>query len=179
MKKEFYYLEYNQKYNFHMIKHCSVNAKLDIKTTRSIQKELNHNLDEENKLTIPQILEKVNKLDANIIFHILTKSIINKTKTNEHEIMRQFDFSMAFEYVIDILVDSMPFKSENGNEPLFEDELELEDDIDWDFDYMSYLWNVTMKRNDDYRELTPKEFFKQLELFEKMNGGKNEKVEEL
>ncbi|MGL5507205.1 MAG: hypothetical protein ACRDB0_04800 [Paraclostridium sp.] len=144
-----------------------VKAKLDIKTMQSIKSELD--------MTVPNILESIKDFDVNVIFKILAKSIQNIEYMAESEILTIFNFKDALEFIMELLSNSMP-KGEDKAESIFEDEEEMEEGLDWDFDYMFHLWTNVLKRSDNMWDLTPRTYFKQLKLVEEMNNKNNNEV---
>lgn len=172
LQKNIYYLSYDIKTNLEVIKMKRVCAKLDLKTLQKIQIELNESVKEaEERFTIPKIIDAVKTFDTKVIAKILIKTIQNVTTLTEYEILEIFDFYKALEFVLELLEKSMP-TGEVKKASKFEDE-EIDDDIDWDFDYMFHLWSNVMQRADDPWRLTPQTYFKQLKYFEEMNSKKS------
>lgn len=150
---------------------------IKLKTIAKLQADL---LEEERPLTIPEILTSLGELDTQIISYILTYSIMEGSQQDISTIMEFFEFGDALEFCLRLLNKTMPGKKKS--ESMFDDEEEFELEYkkteDWDFDYMNYLWNSVMNRNDDFWELTPKQFFKQLEIQEKINNAQNNEIVE-
>ena len=66
-------------------------------------------------------------------------------------------------------------KTKSKEESIFEDD--YYDDKDWEFDYMEYIWNSIIGRNDNFWNITPKNYFEQVEIYKKFNNIKTEEVE--
>ncbi|WP_286315885.1 hypothetical protein [Romboutsia ilealis] len=80
-----------------------------------------------------------------------------------------------FEYINKLLEKCMPSidKTKEIGDLFEEEDIEKKD---WDFDYMEYLWYSILKRTDDFYKITPKTFFKQMDIWKKMNNVKEENV---
>lgn len=78
-------------------------------------------------------------------------------------------FTKVFEYISELIEKCMP-KSED-----IEDEYEKPSwwsPKDWDFDDMEYMWYSMLKRTDDFYKITPKNFFKQMDIYKEVNTPK-------
>lgn len=149
---------------------------LKLKTIYRVQDSL---LDAEIKLTIPQIIEKVAELDSSVILTLLTEIIGEGSKQDITTILSFFEFEHALNFVMKVFRKTMP-QGKEAKQSMFADEEEYEEDnnVDWDFDYMLYLWKSGLNRTDDMWNMTPKQFFKQLELHEENIQNENKEIVE-
>lgn len=69
--------------------------------------------------------------------------------------------------------------NESNDDSIFDDDLDFDTkpNGDWDFPFMEYTWSTVLKRSDDFYRSTPKNFFNQIEIHNKLNGVKPQKVE--
>lgn len=76
-------------------------------------------------------------------------------------------FQNRFEYINKLIKKCMP----KGVESEFDDEdVYISKNDGWDFSHMEYLWYSVLKRSDDFYRATPKNFFDQMEQFNKAHS---------
>lgn len=158
---------------------------MDMYVLRKIQENL---LNEGEKTTIPNIFIKISKFDMLYIssFVLNTLSRINEVETQkfleiylkdiEDDLEVLDRFNSIFAYINDIIEKCLP-KAKKSEESIFEDDYLLYEDKDWELDYMEYIWNSVIGRNDDFWSITPKNYFEQLNIYKKFNNIKDEEVE--
>lgn len=172
VRKTFQYLDENE-----TEKEIEFKGTIKLKTIAKIQSDLK---DSGREITVPEIINGLGELDIQIISLILTTAIQEGSNQDIAIIMQFFEFNEALDFTLKLLTKTMPGKQQN--ESMFSDEEEFELEYnkqqDWDFDYMMFLWHGAMNRNDDFWELTPKQFFKQLEIQEKVNNTQNNEIVE-
>ena len=152
---------------------------LDFYVLKTTQDDLKKN---EVNLTIPELCKKAFEGDALVISTLLINSIIRKTDVTPQEIMqlREADtkndkkkigecFIKIFDYLKELFEACFPteeFKPcvDDDDEALFEDE--FEDEKDYDFATMEYMWITYLHRN-DFWETTPKKYIEQIQIFSK------------
>lgn len=165
---------------------CTFTGILDFYTLKMTQNSL---LKFEKKLTIPQIIESISKFDMSVLVSLIYHSINRITPLNEDEFVNKVmtdctdeelleRYSKFFDYISELFRVCLPKNEESEDE--FEDIPDnfTDEDKDWDFSYMEYLWMSALKR-DHFWETTPKNFFEQIEIHRKLNAPKQEDVEEL
>lgn len=178
IEKTIYYIEYDEATEEGIEKSFSYKAKLDMKCIKLIQRQLKENgID----VKIHEIFKEISNLNMEVAAIIVIQSIKRCSDVTEEEIMKVMEFQYAIELINKLIEVSMPLKYDsstlNSDSEFEDDEDELED-RDWDFDYMTYLWYSVLKRSDDFYNITPKYYFKQIELHKKFNGN-NENEEKI
>lgn len=159
---------------------------LDMYVLKDIQEDL-------SKLdiytTIPNIFTKLSKLDMTYISSLVLKSISRIDESLEKEFLEIYlreredeleninMFNSIFIYINDLMDKCIPKSNSKEKESIFEDEYLLYEDIDWELDYMEYVWNSVIGRNDNFWNITPKNYFEQIEIYKKFNNIKTEEVE--
>lgn len=112
------------------------------------------------------------------VVSILLHSILRKENIDEKVIESKFINSTSdvnlyidvFKYINILLDKCMPSSNKNkAIDYLFEEE-DVTSEKDWDFDYIEYLWYSVLKRTDDFYSITPKTFFKQMDIWKEMNN---------
>ncbi|MDB8553916.1 hypothetical protein [Turicibacter sanguinis] len=159
---------------------------LDFHTLKTIQ---NYLVKINKEMTIPQIVESISKFDISVLVILIYHSINRITSLNEDEFMNEVmtdstdeelleRYSKFFDYISELFRVCLPKIKESDDE--FEDipDSFADEDKDWDFSYMEYVWMSGLKR-DHFWETTPKNFFEQIEIHRKLNTPKQEDVEEL
>ncbi|SCI46062.1 Uncharacterised protein [uncultured Clostridium sp.] len=159
---------------------------MDMYVLKKVQEDL---LKNGEITTIPNIFLKISKFDMLYIssFVLNTLSRINEEDSKKFlEIYLEYDedelkvlnrFNSIFTYINDIMAKCLPKNQNNKEESIFEDDYLLYEDKDWELDYMEYIWNSIICRNDSFWCITPKNYFEQLEIYKKFNNIKDEKVE--
>lgn len=174
LNKTIHYVEYDNSLKMHIIKSFNYKAKLDMKCIKLIQQEL---LNKGNNLKVHEIFNEIAELNTEVMSVVVLQSIKNCTRTTDYEVMKVMEFKYALDLINKLIEVSMPLKDISTEESEFEDDEDISIE-DWDFDYMTYLWYSVIKRNDDFYNITPKYYFKQVELHRKFTGPKeDEKVE--
>lgn len=151
---------------------------LDFYVLKTVQDSLKKNGQD---LTIPEICKKTFEGDALVISTILINSVIRKTDVTPTELLklRETDankneenisdsFVKIFDYLKDLFEECFPTESlsisEDDEESLFEDE--FEDEKDYDFALMEYMWTTYLQRT-DFWKITPKKYMEQIKIFSK------------
>lgn len=77
-------------------------------------------------------------------------------------------FQDRFDYINKLIKKCMP----KGEESEFDDseDIYISKKDGWDFANMEYLWYTILKRSDDFYKSTPKNFFLQMEQFNKAHS---------
>ena len=148
---------------------------MDMYVLRKIQENL---LNEGEKTTIPNIFIKISKFDMLYIFSFVlnTLSRINEVETQKFLEIYLKDIEDDLE-VLDRFNSIFAYINDKSEESIFEDDYLLYEDKDWELDYMEYIWNSVIGRNDDFWSITPKNYFEQLNIYKKFNNIKDEEVE--
>lgn len=145
-------------------------------------------LNEFNKeVTVKEIIEGISNFDMTLFTVFILETINSTNQHNKEEVLDAFSsdsnlvdkFNNAYSYIYDLINKCLPLNKEREeNESEFEDE-EDESSFEWEFDYMEYLWNTVLKRN-DFWNTTPKNFFSQMDIHYKLHGEKKDSnVEEI
>lgn len=151
---------------------------LDFYVLKTTQDDLKKN---EVNLTIPELCKKAFEGDALVISTLLINSIMRKTDVTPQEIMqlREADtnrdekkigecFIKIFDYLKELFEVCFPTEEYqpfvDDDDALFEDE--FEDEKDYDFATMEYMWITYLHRN-DFWETTPKKYIEQIQIFSK------------
>lgn len=154
-----------------------------LKMTQSYLMKMN------KKMTIPQIIESISKFDMCVLVSLVYHSIYRIAELSEDDFMKKVmidcsdeelleRYSSFFAYLSELFGTCLPKSEESDDE--FEDipDSFTDDDKDWDFSYMEYIWMSVLKR-DNFWGTTPRNFFEQIEIHRSLNGAKQEDVEEL
>lgn len=159
---------------------------LDFKTLKDTQKEYKNITDID--ISISDIFKLLENMDMTIISILLIKSITRISNIKEEILVNAFSssktegeiitkFENYFTYINELMKACMP-KEKNNSESEFEEIPDFSEKTeDWDFSFMEYLWTTTLKRN-DFWDITPKNFFEQVDIHRKINSVENEKIEE-
>ena len=156
------------------------NSTFNFYTIKKVQEELKNQELEHKVYHIFKYLgsEKyIGKKEFNITLTAILLYSISSLGYEENEISENFlkekDINIyivkILEFINDLIDKCMPKSDE-------EDEYEKPDwwsPKDWDFDEMEYMWYTILKRSDDFYKITPKDFFKQMEIYEKINSNKS------
>lgn len=166
VKNSIYYVEYDSNLDMHVIKNFNYKAILDMKCLQLIQQDLK---DKQIELKIHEIFTSISELNVDVIATVIIQAIKRCTDKTEYQIMKIMDFNEALNLVNKLMETCMPMnlKSEEFSNDEFEDD--EEDHEDWNFDYMNYIWYSVLKRNDDFESITPKFYFKQIEIHKSFN----------
>lgn len=159
---------------------------LDFYTLKMIQSHLKKM---DKQMTIPQIIESISKFDMSVLVSLIYYSIHRITSLDEDEFMHKVmtdctdeelleRYSKFFDYISELFRLCLPKNEETEDE--FEDipDSFADEDKDWDFSHMEYVWMSGLKR-DHFWETTPQNFFEQIEIHRKLNTPKQEDIEEL
>lgn len=159
---------------------------LTFATIKEIQEVLE--TDFEKKLTVTQIFEALEKKDLIVISTFILATLKELNKEKENEIVRDFaedgqdsleelenKFKKMITYVNDIFKKCMPLNSKKEvNKRQF---VSLnEESGDWEYDNLEFLWNSILKRNNNFLDITPKNFFEQVNAYKKANKIQDEEV---
>ena len=155
---------------------------MDIYSLKKIQEDL---LNEGEQTSITNIFIKISEFNMLYIssFVLNTLARIDKSQSNKFLEIYLKDtgdlealnrFNSIFTYINDVMMKCLP-KTKSKEESIFEDD--YYDDKDWEFDYMEYIWNSIIGRNDNFWNITPKNYFEQVEIYKKFNNIKTEEVE--
>lgn len=145
-------------------------------------------LNEFNKeITLKELIEGLSEFDMTFFTVFILETINSSNQYSKEEVLESFTndsnlikkFNNAYSYIYDLLNKCLPSnKAIEKYESEFEDE-EEEVNSAWDFDYMEYLWSTVLKRN-DFWNTTPRNFFSQLDIHQKLYSSKKESnVEEI
>lgn len=168
------------------LKNKKFKGTLDIETLKMIQDDL---LKLDIKTTIPNIFVKISQLDMTYISSFVLKSLVKVDETVEKEFLDiyladEYDdlekidkFNSIFLYVNDLMKKCLPKANKNKEESIFEDDYLLYEDKDWELDAMEYTWNSIIGRTDNFLEITPRNYFEQVDIYKKFNNIKTEEVE--
>lgn len=172
-----YITKYEQLRKFYKIERINIDFKMNIEQVKNITEELR---EQGYDYTVPQWLGEISNFNTVVLFNVIKECVIIEDYPIE-TIIANLAFDDVLTVVTKLLEKCMPIAKEKDNDSLFEDEEEeIEDEIDWDFDYMLYLWNSILNRNDSMWNITPKTFFRQIELAKEQNEKQNqERVEEI
>lgn len=155
---------------------------MDIYSLKKIQDDL---LNEGEQTSITNIFIKISEFNMLYIssFVLNTLARIDKSqsdkfleiylKDTEDDLEALNRFNSIFTYINDVMMKCLP-KTKSKEESIFEDDY---DDKDWELDYMEYIWNSIIGRNDNFWNITPKNYFEQVEIYKKFNNIKTEEVE--
>ena len=157
---------------------------MDIYSLKKIQEDL---LNEGEQTSITNIFIKISEFNMLYIssFVLNTLARIDKSQSNKFlEIyLKDTDdlealnrFNSIFTYINDVMTKCLPKTKESKEESIFEDDYLLYEDKDWELDYMEYIWNSIIGRNDNFWNITPKNYFEQLNIYKKFNNIKDEEV---
>ena len=158
---------------------------MDIYSLKKIQEDL---LNEGEQTSITNIFIKISEFNMLYIssFVLNTLARIDKSQSNKFleiylkdtddlEALNRFNY--IFTYINDVMTKCLPKTKESKEESIFEDDYLLYEDKDWELDYMEYIWNSIIGRNDNFWNITPKNYFEQLNIYKKFNNIKDEEVE--
>ena len=131
-------------------------------------------------LTIENIFKSIGEDDMEVI----TTLLIESTQSNliddfiESDLLEKFE--NIYKYINDLLTKCMPLSSLKKDNNDFEDIPNFDEKLkDWEFGWMEYMWNTTLKR-ENFWNITPYNFFEQMDIYKKINNIKdNSNVEEL
>ena len=140
-------------------------------------------------ITITEIFDGLTKFDMTIFTVFMIESIYATDECEKEEIIEAFindediinKFNSAYSYIYKLISKCLPKEIEEFNESEFEYEYDQEgNNTEWELDYMEYLWSTVLKRNDCWN-VTPKNFFEQMDIHRKVNSSGKEKsnVEEI
>lgn len=156
---------------------------MDFYVIKMVQEDLNkHGFDYKVKDIFKSLSDSEN-MNMYTLASIILNSVIRVENIDEEEVEKSFisatsdleTYVSIFEYINNLLEKCMPSSNKLDEiDDLFEEE-EV-DNKDWDFDYMEYLWYSILKRVDDFYSVTPKIFFKQMDIWKKMNNVREENV---
>lgn len=164
----------------------SFNGTLDMYVLKMTQMEL-----EEcgKNLKIHQILKGIAEFDMHCISALLLQSVVRCGDVTEKEFLSIYirnrtedeiekNFINITEYFSRLIKKCMPKSDLNSEEDEFEDipEFNEEEKRDWDFPYMEFLWTSKLNKN-NFWEVTPKNFFEQVNIYKKLNSDTDEKEE--
>lgn len=157
---------------------------LDFLTLKNVQKEFKKEFNEDIKII--DIFKKVSESDMKLILIFILETTKRKQdKTTEINTLLaiekdlEINFKNLFEYTAQIMIECLPKFESVKKESEFEDDEEA-DIEDWEFGWMEYMWNTTLKRS-DFWSITPRNFFEQMDIYKKVNNvkSKDENIEEL
>lgn len=128
------------------------------------------------ELSIKDILEGLSNFDMTI-FSVFILETLNCEENSKEDILYNFEndpdilnkFKNGYNYINELIDECLPrIKDIGKNESIFEDEEEEIGVSKWEYDYMEYIWSTLLKRN-DFWNTTPKNFFEQIKIHEKIN----------
>lgn len=141
--------------------------------------------------TIPNIFKAISEFNMDYISSFVLKSISRIDEVSEEDFLENYlnqkddeemlkNFNSIFIYINDLMSKCLykPNKLKKEND-IFEDE---EDDIniqDWDLSNIEYTWNSILNRQENILNITPKNYFEQIEIYKKVNKINDNEVEEM
>lgn len=142
------------------------------------------------KATIPQIFKSISEFDMNYISSFVLKSLSRIDEISEEEFLKNYlsqkndedilnNFNSIFTYIND-LMDKCLYKSKKTKKEnsIFDDEEDFNSE-DWDLSSMEYTWNSVLNRQENILNITPKNYFEQIEIYKKVNKIKDVEIEEV
>lgn len=160
---------------------------LDFYVMRKVQEYLKEN---GFNFTIQEIfksLSDIENLNMHSVCSLTVNSISRAMNLDEDTIAEEImnidineeeRFKNIFEFLNSLIKKCMP-TSDSNEDSIFDDDLDFIDDTksDWDFYFMEYTWATILKRSDDFYKSTPKNFFCQVEIHNKLTGVQQENIE--
>lgn len=156
---------------------------MDIYSLKKIQDDL---LNEGEQTSITNIFIKISEFNMLYISSFVLNTLARIDKSQSDKFLEIYlkdtkddlealnRFNSIFTYINDVMMKCLP-KTKSKEESIFEDD--YYDDKDWELDYMEYIWNSIIGRNDNFWNITPKNYFEQVEIYKKFNNIKTEEVE--
>lgn len=140
------------------------------------------------ELTFPSFFTNIATEDMQCIAVLINQSILKFREYDESEILNAYlsddnslkkeliKFENIFAYINELLDKCLP-KVEK-KESIFDDD-GMDFINDWDLAHMEFIWANVLKRTDKFKDITPKNFFEQVNMYKKANNIKDEEIEEL
>lgn len=152
---------------------------LDMYAIKRTQEELQ----ECNKpFKVYEIFEGISHMDFHCIAALILQSILRMSDIDEEEFIKIYLKERSDEEVAQKLLNESNYLNELLKKCMFKLNENKEDDEfeeipnfteekskDWDFPYMEFFWSTKLKRN-DFWSITPKQYFEQIEVYERVNG---------
>lgn len=158
---------------------------LDIYVLKMVQEDLS---EIGIKTTIPNIFIKISELDMHYISSLILNSISRLNEESANEFLELYlsvtedkerieIFNSMYSYINNLFEKCLPKLKNNTEKSIFEDDYLLYEDEEWELDFMEYLWSTVIKRNENLLNITPRNFFEQVNVYKRFNNIKDEKVE--
>ncbi|MFR5561934.1 hypothetical protein [uncultured Clostridium sp.] len=159
---------------------------LDMYVIKRTQEELH----ECNKLLkVHEIFEGIAQMDFHCIAALILQSVLRVSGLDEEEFIKIYLKERSDDKIAQKLLNESKYLNELLKKCMFKSKEQKEDDEfeeipnftedkskDWDFPYMEFFWTTKLKRN-DFWSITPKHYFEQIEIYERVNGSNKEKEE--
>lgn len=157
---------------------------LDMEVLKLIQEDL---LKMYKRVTIPDIFIKISEKNMDAICSLVLQSISKQMNISQDYIadlfigesdekLRTDNYINLYKYVGNLLEKCMPKDTKQQEESEFVD-IPIYKTEDWDLAYMQFLWETTMDKKTLFWNVTPKNFFEQINVFKEVNEIEDEEVE--
>lgn len=145
------------------------------------------------ELKIHEIFEGISKMDFHCIAAVILQSVLRESNLLEEDFIKIYLKERTEDEIAQKLLNESNYLNELLKKCMFKSKENKEDDEfeeipnfaedkskDWDFPYMEFFWSTKLKRN-DFWTITPKHYFEQIEVYERVNGlnKENEQIEYL
>lgn len=150
---------------------------LDMYSIKKIQSKLNCKVNDifigisnmDTKCACTVTIEAIKRLN-----NISEENIVS-LYISERDYIQANNSIIMFKFLSELIDKCMPLDNKNISENEFEDiPEEYRSQNDWDFDYMEYLWKSTLNREESFWTVTPRNFFKQVDMYRSLNNIKDE-----
>lgn len=134
------------------------------------------------KLKIHEIFKGIADLDMHCITAVILQSVLRASNISESDFLELYlrdrsieetekNINYSLEFISELLKKCMPKNEVENEDDDFEDipDFNEEEKSDWDFPYMEYMWTTELKKN-NFWEVTPKNYFEQIEIYKKFNS---------
>lgn len=141
--------------------------------------------------TIPNIFKSISEFDMNYISSFILRSLSRINEISEEEFLKNYlnqeneddilkNFNSMFIYINDLMSKCL-YKPKNikKEDDIFDDEEDNINTEDWDLANIEYTWNSILNRQENILNITPKNYFEQIEIYKKINKINDDKVEEM
>ena len=140
--------------------------------------------------TIPNIFKAISEFNMDYISSFVLRSISRIDEISEQEFLENYlnqkedeilnNFNSIFKYINDLMSKCL-YRSKDINieNDIFEDEDHDINMEDWDLSNIEYTWNSILNRQENILNITPKNYFEQIEIYKKLNKINDNEVEEM
>ncbi|MGL4731254.1 MAG: hypothetical protein ACRCW0_06690 [Clostridium sp.] len=166
---------------------CDFKGTIDMFVIKSTQQILKK---QEMDYTVPILINKIAQLDSECLIPFIITSISRLDKSIESKVYESYltnetnieakleNVKNIMSYIHDLFESCMP-KDNSKKESIYDDEEEVLLMDDWDFPNMEYMWKTTIGRDESFWDITPQNFFEQIDIFREVNNMTNEAIEEI